>query len=225
MYFNGCRLDALGDNAQETFFTISQQMTGLLGAARVFGGLGGTAAQMLRAREIRPGEERIRAMEDELAILEDQGIELQRQANLVAEIAVERAKVEEHEKAILAFEEQQQNLRFLEQQMKLLELIDKYQLDAQEILGGVQLGIGADLTAVMNAMTVAMQEVIQVTQSGVFGAAGMGYAAMAPAQVNAPATTATTVNQNFGDVNMGGQMGQAQFAAWMQQNIAAAMAM
>jgi TP901 family phage tail tape measure protein len=65
----------------------------------------------------------------------------------------------EQQERILKLQEAQQDLQFLEQQMKLLDLIAEHGLDAS-ILEGLQLGIDADAGAVVDAMAQAIQAII-----------------------------------------------------------------
>lgn len=55
---------------------------------------------------------------------------------------------------------QQENLRFLEQQADLLELIAEKGLDAEAILGGLELGLDANVDDLIAAMSAAMEAVI-----------------------------------------------------------------
>jgi hypothetical protein len=52
-------------------------------------------------------------------------------------------------------------MQFLQQQAQLLEMIRAAGLNAGDILGGLQLGINADMDQVINAMTRAMELMIQ----------------------------------------------------------------
>jgi hypothetical protein len=65
---------------------------------------------------------------------------------------------------LLRLQEAQQNLRLLEQQFKLLELIQEQGLDAEAILGGLQLGLDADMGAVIDAMAAAMEAMIAAAE-------------------------------------------------------------
>jgi phage-related protein len=73
-------------------------------------------------------------------------------------------EVLEAERAIAELQRQQENLAFLQQQIALLDLIAERGLDAEAILGGLQLGIDADVLAVTQAMSAAMAEIIQQTE-------------------------------------------------------------
>lgn len=91
-----------------------------------------------------------------------------RQYQLLVEMNEQRAaaaaEVAAAEERVLKLQEQQQNLQFLQQQMKLLELIQEYGLNPDEILGGLELGLDADINAVVDAMTAAMQQIIAAAE-------------------------------------------------------------
>lgn len=61
---------------------------------------------------------------------------------------------------ILALQKAQSDLAFLEQQQKLLDLIVENGLNAQDILGGLELGLGADTQGLVQAMTRAIQAIV-----------------------------------------------------------------
>lgn len=65
---------------------------------------------------------------------------------------------------LLRIEEQREKLTFLQQQVALLDLIREHGLDAAEILGGLRLGVDADLEAVIDAMVAAMEALITQTE-------------------------------------------------------------
>lgn len=69
-------------------------------------------------------------------------------------------ELSEQQEKLLELQRQQENLGFLQQQVNLLQTIAEHGLDASEILGGLQLGIDADLGQVIQAMTRAMQALI-----------------------------------------------------------------
>lgn len=77
-------------------------------------------------------------------------------------VAEEIAKKEEK---ILELQKQQQDLQLLEQQFKLLELIQSKGLDGSQILGGLELGLNANLPDLITAMTNAMQQLIGAAES------------------------------------------------------------
>jgi len=119
-------------------------------------------------------------MEAEIAIIEV------RMAATEQEIRAEEIRldiirqIEEEEARILALKEKQDQLKMLDQQRKLLELIAEYELDAGSILEGLTLGLDADAGDVLDAMTAAMSGIIAALEdtleisspSGVFRTIG-----------------------------------------------------
>lgn len=83
-----------------------------------------------------------------------QAYELER---LRAEAAAEYVAMQEH---ALELQRQQADLQFLQQQMELLDLIAAHGLDANAILGGIELGLNANLPDLLDAMAAAMQAII-----------------------------------------------------------------
>jgi tape measure domain-containing protein len=75
------------------------------------------------------------------------------------------AKREKHEEKLLELQQQQADLSFLQQQIKLLDLISTYKLDAAGILQGLTLGIDASAEELMQAMSRALTEIINATAS------------------------------------------------------------
>jgi hypothetical protein len=74
------------------------------------------------------------------------------------ELTEEQIRLEEK---LLRMEEQQTRLRFLEQQVALLKMIEEHGLDATDILSGLLIGADASAEDVLDAMTRAMEEVIR----------------------------------------------------------------
>jgi len=109
----------------------------LTGMAGVFGGLGGAAASRYEETVIAP-------MREELAILEEQGTQVEKIAELKKQIA-------DAEEKALSFQKQQQDLQWLQAQLDLVKLIKDNGLSAN-ILSGLQLGRYADPAAIMDAM-------------------------------------------------------------------------
>jgi hypothetical protein len=66
---------------------------------------------------------------------------------------------------ILKLQEAQADLKFLEQQTKLLDMIKENGLNAGAILGGLELGLDADANGVMQAMTRAVQAMIEQAEN------------------------------------------------------------
>jgi hypothetical protein len=80
----------------------------------------------------------------------------------------------------------QENLSYLQQQFRLLELISDYGLDAAAILDGLTLGIDANLEDMIDAMTRAIQAIVQQVEDDL----GMG--------------SPSKVFENIGAMMMGG---------------------
>lgn len=70
------------------------------------------------------------------------------------------SEYEQAQADILALQQAQSDLAFLEQQTKLLDLISEHGLNAQDILGGLELGLGADVQGLVQAMTNAIQAIV-----------------------------------------------------------------
>jgi phage-related protein len=81
------------------------------------------------------------------------------------ELADRTEELAEAEAHLLELQKQQQDLQFLQQQVRLLDLIAEHGLDAGEILGGLELGINASLTGVIDAMTAALRQIVADTQT------------------------------------------------------------
>ena len=77
----------------------------------------------------------------------------------------EQRKLTQMEREALALEKQRQDLAFLQEQAKLLELIREHGLDAGAILSGITLGIDADVGAIVRAMTAAMQAIVEQAEA------------------------------------------------------------
>ena len=145
--------------------------------------------------------------------------------------------VEEQEK-LLALEKQRNDLAFLQDQLKLLDLIADYDLD-KGILEGLELGIEADAELVMAAMVEAMQDMIAAAEtelgiespSKVFQgigqrmmegiALGVTGAAYLPAMAVAGASQATTHNWNLTVNESGGVTDPARSFQYLQALVGA----
>jgi hypothetical protein len=88
-----------------------------------------------------------------------EAIRLEQERAVAAE---EYAAAQEH---VLALQKQQQDLQFLKQQFDLLELIQANGLDSSAILGGLELGINADVPSLIDAMTRAMQQIVDAANN------------------------------------------------------------
>jgi len=65
---------------------------------------------------------------------------------------------------LLAIEQQRADLEFLQAQLDLLDLISEYGLAPEQILGGLSLGLDANLDDLLGALSLAMQEIIGVVE-------------------------------------------------------------
>lgn len=159
-----------------------------LGMAKSFSGAGGGFGSIFKKRIIDPMTANMdsidKALKDSLDVLGYDSVEqaqnaLQMQGlygrdtmsaeeiqNIQALINLDKERVKNAEKLAAEQErynamlKQQQDLDFLQKQFDLLDMIKEYGLNPEDILGGLQLGLGADVGALMDAMTRAMQEMI-----------------------------------------------------------------
>jgi TP901 family phage tail tape measure protein len=149
------------------------------------------------------------------------------------------------EEKIAMLQRQQQQIEFLQQQTELLDIIRQNQLNAAEILGGLELGIDASATDVADAMIRAMQAMVARTQeelgiaspSSVFARIGeqiaeglaMGIqrgggavSQIAAQTMSASPTSSTAVNNTFNTtINSG--MDQAFFEQQVLQTVSGAL--
>jgi hypothetical protein len=88
-------------------------------------------------------------------VARERALELEQERTKAAE------ELAEAQEKILMLQKAQMQLQFLEYQIKLLDLIKEHGLDASDLLGGLELGIDADAGAVIEAMTKAIQALIQ----------------------------------------------------------------
>jgi len=93
-----------------------------------------------------------------------QSAEAQRYIDLLKERARLQDELYDKSQAMLELEKQQQDLALLKAQQDLLNLIRDNNLSAS-ILDGLELGLDADLGAIMAAMSAAMQEMLAAAQT------------------------------------------------------------
>ena len=139
-------------------------MEGMLAFGKGLSSVGRGFARQL----MRPSDEQLKLIDKEIEAIEqmqeERGLEIHQMTALLAlerereGILQEQARLQE---VLYGFEKQRQDLAFLEQQVKLLDLIKEYGLDAADILGGMELGIDASTESLIQAMTNAMQEIIE----------------------------------------------------------------
>jgi hypothetical protein len=153
-------------------------------AAGVFGGLASTAGGLLQSRELQPLQTeleqlgsyydslteslarvtaRLQAATDphDIDRLQEQQTSIAREmANTQAQITANKERQLEIERELTALQRQQEDLSFLQAQASLVQMIADNGLNAREILGGLTLGLNANLSGVIEAMTRAMQMMI-----------------------------------------------------------------
>lgn len=97
-------------------------------------------------------------LEGELADKRDES------AKIAAELAEQEAKLQ-------AYEQAREQFGFLQQQIEFLEFLDEYGLDKSAYLDGLQMGTDVDIEALLQAMTDAMNDVVNKLNAGI-GAQG-----------------------------------------------------
>ena len=138
----------------------------------VLGGFGATAA----GRWMDPQKQLVKDLEKTIKLNQDilkqeditqEHREIHTRYMIAAQdrLANERRKLNEMEREALRLEKQRQDLDFLQEQAKLLELIREHGLDAKAIMGGIELGIDADVGAIVQAMTAAMQAIVEQAEA------------------------------------------------------------
>jgi len=123
------------------------------------------------------GEEQIAALEQQRADALAKQMADQEELN---RLKAEAAALEEKQ---LALQEAQTKLQFLQQQMSLVKAIQDAGLNPADILGGLQLGLDADLNAIVLAMTAAMNAILQQAET-TLGLAGGGSFTVPPGYPN-----------------------------------------
>ena len=157
----GTLFEMLGEQAGTVVgFGGGEKFAALMSAAGVFGGLGGTAGSLLQERRLGPIQETIRALEEQLALMQEQGASLEDQAKVVKALKEERKEAASIERDMAALAKQQADLQFIQQQSNLIQMIKDNGLNVKNILGGLKLGLDADLQGLIQAMTRAMQAMI-----------------------------------------------------------------
>jgi len=136
-----------------------------LDLANALAAIGSTAADLFRERTIDPLREQMKLIDDLLSPWHADLMARERSAELEEQRARAAEQVAEAERKVLEFQKAQQRLHFLEQQVRLLDLIREQKLNARDILGDLQLGINADMGAVLAAMTRAIEALIAQTEA------------------------------------------------------------
>lgn len=145
--------------------TLRQMAAPFLDTAQALSQIGDFFANMLQEELIDPLQAKIDAID---ALLSPQHIDLVAREDALA-LEQERAKAAEElaeaQEKILMLQKAQMNLQFLEYQIQLLDLIKQHGLNAEDILGGLELGIDADAGAVVEAMAKAIQMLIDQAEA------------------------------------------------------------
>jgi len=121
-------------------------------------------------------------------------------------------KLADEQERILRIQKQQENLDFLQAQIRLLDMISEHGLNAGDILGGLQLGLEADMGEILDAMSTAMQELITQAEdtlgiaspSKVFQGIGQNIVKGLAIGMDAPNTFDAAVSNLFGNVGIAG---------------------
>lgn len=168
---------------QDLIQIMGDRLNALREQGSVFAGVGGTAAGIFKKQKVDPLKEQVKGLNAQLKDLSKQREKLLKQEDggyqtlyqLVAledqmnTLQRERAglldKQVEAEKKLAEFEDAKQRLDFLNQQVKLLDLISEHGLDAGQILQGMTLGVNASVEELMLAMARAIEGIIAQTQS------------------------------------------------------------
>jgi hypothetical protein len=140
-----------------------------------FGSFGSSVAGRFQKQTLDPLKKRLDEIgkrEDEIRKGIDEAggnwllqVELMKELNaLEAERVGLQADYAAGQEKILALQKAQEDLAFLKTQMDFLTLIKENKLDVGEILGGLKLGLDADLPALIEAMTRAIRKMVEAAQ-------------------------------------------------------------
>jgi hypothetical protein len=142
--------------------------------ANALSSVGSIAQQMYQTQVVNPLKKRM----DEIDSLMTPGhidlAAMDKTAALMKERAEAAEKVRQAEEKILKLQEAQQKLQLLEAQMRLLDLIKENKLNKDAILGGIELGSGADMGGVIEATTRALDAIIGKLDNTVANGGGGG---------------------------------------------------
>ena len=136
----------------------------MLSVAGSLGSFGSAAASRYETQVLSPMKEQLAVLEAQLVAMREQGVSLKTQAETVELIRAKRKDIAESEKMLTRLARQQADLQFLQSQAELITMIRENGLNAQQILGGLKLGINADLQGVIQAMTRAMQTMVRAAE-------------------------------------------------------------
>jgi hypothetical protein len=128
--------------------------------ANALSSVGSIAQQMYQTQVIDPLKKKIDNIDSLMTPGHIDLAAMDKTKQLMEERAQAAREIEEAEKKILELQKAQQKLQLLEAQMRLLDLIKENKLNKDAILGGIQLGTGADMGGVIEATTRALDEII-----------------------------------------------------------------
>lgn len=151
--------------------TIEETARQIFNLGSAISGLGMTAAK----RWLDPLEKKVKLLDD---LIEETGKKIQEREEMGAPIATlserllrlekERAEaagsLADAERQVMDLRKKQADLQFLQQQIKLLDLIKEYELSPEAILGGLELGLDAEMNEIVAAMNRAMQAVLDAAR-------------------------------------------------------------
>jgi hypothetical protein len=143
--------------------------------ANALSSVGSIAQQMYQTQVIDPLKKKIDNIDSLMTPGHIDLAAMDKTKQLMEERAQAAKEIEEAEKKILELQKAQQKLQLLEAQMRLLDLIKENKLNKDAILGGIQLGTGADMGGVIEATTRALDAIIGKLEGGKGGlSAGAG---------------------------------------------------
>ena len=171
--WNGSGSDALASEVNPALDSFKGALEAVGQAGSVFSSVGGAAlgrindAISAKQKQLEIANEAIEKLADQPADLTAQDME-RLNALKAARLRLETEIADQTFRA-MQYQKQQDNLGFLQQQMKLLEFIRDQGLDANTILPGVKLGVDADPAALLDAMTQATAAAVDqlATQIGI----------------------------------------------------------
>ena len=149
-------------------------------------------------------QEKLDALNAQDAALVAQRATMGDQVALTAQLAASQNEIKTATESMLALQKQQADLSYLQAQLDFMKVIQENGLNAADILGGLELGLGASMPGLIDAMTRAVQQLVVAAQTtlgihspssvfaamgtnamGSFGAAAMRAAPTAAGYMNA----------------------------------------
>jgi hypothetical protein len=161
-------LQIMGETANEVVGGAFDAVDKLVGLAGSFGGLGSAAAERYRTQKIAPEQEKLALLEAELSTLEQQGAVHQVIALKVREIEEQKALIAANEEKILALQQAQADLGWLQAQLDVIKMATDNQINLAGLLpSGFQFGLGADPEQILAVMTALVQQLVQAANSSI----------------------------------------------------------